>query len=116
MSTKEQALPIGVCWCGCGENIPPTSYFKPGHDKTAEAGVIMKEYGSVPQFLLEHGYGPGKKSARAALEESRKVRKRFDDEMRRLLGPNWQNATGEDIDAKIEELRAGLKSMLSERG
>jgi len=46
------------------------SFFASGHDKVAEAGVILAEYGGVPEFLLYHGYGPGKKkNARKAREE-----------------------------------------------
>jgi hypothetical protein len=38
--------------------------FRPGHDKRAESNVILREYGSVADFLAAHGYGPGGKSAR----------------------------------------------------
>ena len=67
---KERALPTGECWCGCGAETPVGSFFASGHDKVAEAGVILAEYGGVPEFLLYHGYGPGKKkNARKAREE-----------------------------------------------
>ena len=38
------------------------SFFLPGHDKTAESAVISLEYGGVPEFLVQHGYGPGGKA------------------------------------------------------
>jgi hypothetical protein len=67
---RKRALPSGDCWCGCGIETRVTSFFAPGHDKIAEAGVILAEYGSVPEFLLAHGYGPGGKSAREAREQN----------------------------------------------
>ena len=51
-------LPTGECWCGCGEEVGLGKFFLPGHDKKAEAEVIRKEYGGVPQFVVQHGYGP----------------------------------------------------------
>ncbi len=55
-----RALPTGECWCGCGVETPVGSFFAVGHDKRAESEVILAEYGSVPDFLLAHGYGPGR--------------------------------------------------------
>ena len=54
-------LPVGECWCGCGETTDARSFFLPGHDKRAESMVILAEYGSVVDFLAAHGYGPGGK-------------------------------------------------------
>lgn len=65
-------LPTGVCWCGCGNDIPRGSFFAAGHDKVAESAVIMVRYGGVPQFLKKHGYGPGGRNARRDLEERRR--------------------------------------------
>jgi hypothetical protein len=42
-----------------------------GHDKFAEAAVINLKYNSVAEFLLDHGFGPGGRSARAELDEWR---------------------------------------------
>jgi hypothetical protein len=64
-------LPTGTCWCGCGSETPVGSFFRPGHDKYAEAAVISIEYGGVPEFLEEHGYGPSGKKAREELERWR---------------------------------------------
>lgn len=64
MTTKRKAEPTGECWCGCGSETKPGGFFLTGHDKTAESAVIGAEYGSVAQFILEHGYGPGGKNPR----------------------------------------------------
>jgi hypothetical protein len=55
-------IPTGECWCGCGSEAAIGKFFSPGHDKTAESRVIREEYGSVPEFLVEHGYQPGGKN------------------------------------------------------
>ncbi len=55
-------LPQGVCWCGCGTEVPARSFFVPGHDKVAESKVIRAEYGTVADFLAAHGFGPGGKN------------------------------------------------------
>ena len=59
MSTSKRLLPTGECWCGCGKETSRGSFFKIGHDKVAESRVIRAEYGGVPEFLADHGYGPG---------------------------------------------------------
>ena len=51
-------VPTGECWCGCGAETMSGSFFPPGHDKTAESAVISVEYDGVPEFLVQHGYGP----------------------------------------------------------
>ena len=63
MATSGRLLPTGECWCGCGAETSIGSFFLPGHDKTAESAVISVEYGGVPKFLVQHGYGPGGKNA-----------------------------------------------------
>ena len=55
-------LPTGTCWCGCGQETAIGSFFLPGHDKIAEAAVVLEEYGGVPAFLAQHGYAPGGKN------------------------------------------------------
>jgi hypothetical protein len=67
-------LPTGTCWCGCGGETGIGSFFLAGHDKVAESAVILVEYGSVPQFLDRHGYGPGpgQENPRQRLEAWRK--------------------------------------------
>jgi hypothetical protein len=41
-------------------------------DKVAESAVIVLKYGSVPEFLVEHGYGPGGRNARVEYDDWRK--------------------------------------------
>jgi hypothetical protein len=52
-------IPTGTCWCGCGNDAAIGSFFILGHDKAAQAAIITMKYGSVPAFLVAHGYGPG---------------------------------------------------------
>ena len=66
---SKRILPTGECWCGCGGETARGSFFLPGHDKVAESAVILAEFGGVPEFLAEQGYGPGGKNPRKTLEE-----------------------------------------------
>ena len=59
---KDRLLPTGECWCGCGGEAAIGRFFLPGHDKLAEAAVIKLIYGSIPDFLDGHGFGPGKRT------------------------------------------------------
>lgn len=61
-------LPTGECWCGCGADASPGNFWAPGHDKRAESAVINIEYGSVAEFLVEHGFGPGGRNAHGEME------------------------------------------------
>lgn len=63
------STPTGTCWCGCGAATGKGSFFIPGHDRVAESGVIILKYGGVPEFLEHHGFGPGGKSIRQAIDE-----------------------------------------------
>ena|SRR5579859_4137245 len=75
---KERVLPTGKCWCGCGADVAIGSFFAQGHDKIAESAVILTLFGSVPQFLVEFGFGPGglnpAEELRRWREASRKAR------------------------------------------
>ena len=62
MASMKRLLPTGECWCGCRRETGIGSFFLPGHDKVAESAVISVEYGGVPQFLVQHGYGPDGKN------------------------------------------------------
>lgn len=55
-------LPAGTCWCGSGQEMATGAFFLSGHDKVAEAAVVLAEYGSGPAFLVSHGYAPGRKN------------------------------------------------------
>ena len=69
----KRAIPTGYCWCGCGEETANVrSFFLTGHDRAAEAAVIINEYGGIPEFLMAHGYGPdGDKNPREIWERLR---------------------------------------------
>ncbi len=51
-------IPTGHCWCGCGATTGLSAFFAEGHGERAAMAVIAIEYGAVPSFLLEHGFGP----------------------------------------------------------
>ena len=60
--------PDGTCWCGCGGDAARGSFFQAGHDKRAEAAVVKTRYGTIPDFLVAHGFGPGGKNPSLELE------------------------------------------------
>jgi hypothetical protein len=64
-------IPTGTCWCGCGESTASDAFFAAGHDRRAEAAIVKVVYGSVPDLLVAHGYGPGGKNASQALDAYR---------------------------------------------
>ena len=67
-TTWPRPLPAGVCWCGCGAEVPARSFFQQGHDRRAEAMLKTIHYGSVADMLAAHGYGPlGDESLQATL-------------------------------------------------
>jgi hypothetical protein len=61
-------IPTGDCWCGCGHPASRGAFFAQGHDKRAESAVIKVEYGTVPDFLEKHGFGPNGKNPSRELE------------------------------------------------
>ena len=69
---RKRVFPTGVCWCGCGEEVPVTAFFVSGHDRRAESNVIKVVYGSVAQFLDAHGFGPGGRNANQEGEDFRR--------------------------------------------
>ncbi len=76
MASSKRLLPTGECWCGCGAETAIGSFFLPGHDKTAESAVISVEYGGVPRFLVQHGYGPEGKNPKQEMTKWRSAGKR----------------------------------------
>ena len=62
MASTKRLIPTGDCCCGCGAETAIGAFFLPGHDKAAESAVISVEYGGVPRFLVQHGYGPEQES------------------------------------------------------
>lgn len=63
--SQGRLLPTGTCWCGCGGATSPGNFWAPGHDKRAEAAVIMLKHGSVAEFLVHEGFGPGRRNPQA---------------------------------------------------
>jgi hypothetical protein len=61
-------LPAGECWCGCDEETLPGSFFRPGHDRSAESMLIQMKFGGVAEFLDHHGYGPRLRNLRRDYE------------------------------------------------
>jgi hypothetical protein len=59
--------PTGECWCGCGQRTSRGAFFLSGHDKRAEAAVVKVRYGTIPDFMVKHGFGPGGANASEAL-------------------------------------------------
>lgn len=55
MSQKSRPIPTGICWCGCGNVVGKNSFFEQWHDKFAEGHVTKQVYGSVANYLHEHG-------------------------------------------------------------
>lgn len=88
---KQRLLPTGICWCGCGEETARGSFFLTGHDKVAEAAVVLAEYGGVAEFLASHGYSPEGKNPRQVLEvwhEQRKAERHMAHKKRREQAPS----------------------------
>lgn len=62
-------MPTGTCYCGCGEQTPIGAFFRPGHDKRAEAALLAVRYGTqVARLLAVHGYGPDRSVVDAAVQ------------------------------------------------
>ncbi len=68
----DEIEPNGECWCGCSSGTKPGAFFLPGHERAAEAAVVTLIYGGIPNFLREHGFGPGQRSAIKELAELRR--------------------------------------------
>lgn len=69
-----EQVPTGTCWCGCDEPVGRGAFFVSGHDKRAEAAVVKVVYGSVPDLLAKHDFGPN--GTRNAAEELREYQQR----------------------------------------
>lgn len=70
MVEGRRLLQTTFCWCGCGQRTKRLgSFFVGGHDRKAESWLIKMHYGSVPQFLLDHGYGPDGKNLKDEWEQ-----------------------------------------------
>ena len=63
------AQPTGICWCGCGEPVGKRAFFRPGHDRAAEAALALVVYGGLADMLERHGFGPNGNNLMEALAE-----------------------------------------------
>ena len=61
-----KARPVGLCWCGCGQQTAKGKLFVATHDRTAEAALVKVEYESIANMLAHHGFGPEKSVVQAA--------------------------------------------------
>ncbi len=61
-------MPNGLCWCDCGGNTKPGSYFLQGHDKRADRFLVAIDGSqSIADKLADRQFVPGQgKSLRAA--------------------------------------------------
>ena len=69
--SKQNPIPDGTGWCGCGRDTRRGSFFVVGHDKRAQAAVVEINYGNIPSFLVHHGFGPRALNPMLALSEWR---------------------------------------------
>jgi hypothetical protein len=62
--TRKAPEPTGLCWCRCGEATSEGRFFRPGHDRRAFEHVLKAKYGgSLPAFLVAHGFGPRRRAS-----------------------------------------------------
>lgn len=63
------ASPNGLCWCDCGGETKPGSFFLQGHDKRADRYLeVVKGSQSIAEKLADGQYVPGQgKSLRDAV-------------------------------------------------
>ncbi|MFE0373933.1 hypothetical protein [Streptomyces tendae] len=72
---KKRLLPTGDCFCGCGGEAGIGRWFMLGHDITAAGALRAVEGGlSLPQRLVEAGFGPERSVVREAVESAGWVR------------------------------------------
>ncbi|MBQ0891113.1 hypothetical protein KBZ94_40430 [Streptomyces sp. RM72] len=72
---KKRLLPTGDCFCGCGAEVGIGRWFVPGHDITAAGALRAVEGGlSLPQRLVEAGFGPERSVVQEAVDQAGWVR------------------------------------------
>ncbi|MET9779186.1 hypothetical protein ABZ023_33910 [Streptomyces sp. NPDC006367] len=68
-------MPTGDCFCGCGEEAGIGRWFVQGHDITAAGALRAVEGGlSLPQRLVEAGFGPERSVVQEAVDQAGWVR------------------------------------------
>lgn len=72
---KKRLVPTGDCFCGCGAEVGIGRWFVPGHDITAAGALRAVEGGlSLPQRLVEAGFGPERSVVQEAVDQAGWVR------------------------------------------
>ncbi|MGW3196728.1 hypothetical protein ACWDBD_19465 [Streptomyces sp. NPDC001118] len=75
VSRKKRLVPTGECFCGCGAEAEIGRWFVRDHDNTAAAALRAVEGGlSLPQRLVEAGFGPERSVVQEAVERAGWVR------------------------------------------
>ncbi|WP_372412505.1 hypothetical protein [Streptomyces luteireticuli] len=67
---RKRLLPTGECFCGCGGEAEIGRWFVRGHDITAGAALRAVEGVSLPQRLVDAGFGPGRSVVAQAVEQA----------------------------------------------
>ncbi|KOU43181.1 hypothetical protein ADK54_17795, partial [Streptomyces sp. WM6378] len=68
-------MPTGDCFCGCGGEAGIGRWFVLGHDITAGAALRAVQGGvSLPERLVESGFGPGRSVVQEAVDRAGWVR------------------------------------------
>ncbi|GLF98036.1 hypothetical protein [Streptomyces yaizuensis] len=75
MTREKRLVPTGDCFCGCGGEAGIGRWFVLGHDITAAGALRAVEGGlSLPQRLVEAGFGPERSVVDHAVNEAGWVR------------------------------------------
>lgn len=75
VTRKTRLLPTGDCFCGCGGEAEIGRWFVRGHDITAAAALRAVQGGlSLPQRLVEAGFGPERSVVQEAVQQAGWVR------------------------------------------
>lgn len=70
VTRKTRLVPTGDCFCGCGDEAAIGSWFVQGHDITAGAALRAVEGMSLPQRLVEAGFGPERSVVEEAVQQA----------------------------------------------
>ena len=68
----QQASPMGLCWCGCGETTGPGSFFVLGHDGHAYSYLLQLHGGRLADLLQFLDYDPETNPLKERWEEGEK--------------------------------------------
>ena len=62
----ENAIAIGLCWCGCGRQTKRSRMFIQTHDRKAESWLVKLRYRGIANMLASHGFDPRRNRLRDA--------------------------------------------------